>query len=64
MYRYRVLIGNWYEERNGTFESQKYGNIDTTYQNDYRERVLPVQDHKFIWKIKENALVKVIPNTF
>lgn len=64
MYNNRVLIGNWYEEQNGTFVSQKYGNLDTTYKNDYRERDLPVQDHTIVWKIKENALVKVIPNTF
>lgn len=60
MYNNRVLIGNWYEERNGNFVFQKYGNIDTTYQNDYPERILPLQDHTFTWKIKETALVRVI----
>lgn len=55
-----MLIGNWCQEQNGTFTLQKDSNIDTTYQNDYQKPVMPVQDNTFVWKIKENALVRAI----
>lgn len=53
----RVLIGNWCEEQNGTFELQKNGNTDSTYQRDYRERAMPARDDRKVWQIKEKALV-------
>lgn len=59
MYSNRVLIGNWYEEQNNTFTLQTDSNKESTYQKDYRERVMPAQDDKALWKIREKAWVKI-----
>lgn len=62
MYSNRVLVGNWYEEQINTFALQKDGNEETTYQKDYRERVMPVRDDKVLWRIREKAWVKCLLN--
>lgn len=57
MYNNQVLIGNWFEEQNGTFALQRDGNKESTYQNDFREHALPVRDNRSICKIREKAKV-------
>jgi len=52
-----VLIDNWYEDKYGTFPSKNEGNWNSTYQRDYRERVLPIRDNRVMWSIRERAMV-------
>lgn len=52
-----VLIDNWYEDKCGTSQSKNEGNWESTYQKDYRERVLPIRDNRAMRNIRERALV-------
>jgi len=52
-----VLINNWYEDKYGTLPSKNEGNWDSTYQRDYRKRVLPIRDNRVMRNIRERALV-------
>jgi len=54
-----VLINNWYEDKYGTFPSKNEGNWDSTYQRDYRERVLPIRDNRVMRNIRERASVTI-----
>lgn len=52
-----VLIDNWYEDKYGTLPSKNEVNLNSTYQRDYRERVLPIRDNRVVRNIRERALV-------
>lgn len=52
-----VLIDNWYEDKYGTLPSKNECDWNSTYQRDYRERVLPIRDNSVMRNIRERALV-------